>query len=86
MGNLGASIVGPINPAREAENPDILVPPQRDYGTPPNLRWSFADSHMRLQPGGWARQTTIRELPAGTTLAAVNMPFGSGADSADQAN
>jgi oxalate decarboxylase len=79
MGDLGASIVGPSNPAREAENPDILVPPQEDHGTLPNLRWSFADSHMRLQPGGWSRQTTIRELPAATTLAGVNMRLKAGA-------
>lgn len=39
----------------------------------PNLRWSFADSHMRIEPGGWARQTTVRELPASTEIAGVNM-------------
>jgi len=64
---------------RRAENPDILVPPQGDHGTLPNLRWSFADSHMRLQPGDWARQTTIRELPAATTLAGANMRLKAGA-------
>lgn len=47
-GNLGASILGPHNRMREAENPDVLVPPTTDSGTLPNLKWSFADSHMRL--------------------------------------
>src|SRR5690348_12206448 len=28
MGDLGGTIVGPRNPSRERENPDILVPPQ----------------------------------------------------------
>ena len=71
--NQGASILGPTNPPREAQDPDLLVPPLTDHGTLPNLRWSFADSHNHLSEGGWARQTTIRELPSATTIAAVNM-------------
>ena len=47
-GKLGATIIGPTNPTREAENPDTLVPPRVDHGTMANLRWSFADSHMQL--------------------------------------
>src|SRR6266852_8962696 len=43
-GKLGATIIGPTNPTREAENPDTLVPPRVDHGTMANLRWSFADS------------------------------------------
>ncbi len=78
-GDLGASILGPTNPSREAENPDVLIPPRTDYGTLPNLKWSFADSHMRLENGGWARQTTIRELPAAKTIAGVNMRLKAGA-------
>src|SRR5437660_5971550 len=72
-GNAGASVIGPSNPSREAENPDVIVPPQVDHGTLANLRWSFADSHMHLSPGGWGRQTTARELPIATELAGVNM-------------
>jgi oxalate decarboxylase len=45
----------------------------------PNLRWSFADCHNRLQPGGWARQTTRREMPIATDLACVNMRLKAGA-------
>ena len=72
-GRMGATIIGPTNPAREAENPDTLVPPRVDHGTMANLRWSFADSHMHLSEGGWARQTTARELPIATEVAGVNM-------------
>lgn len=78
-GKVGASIMGPTNPKREAENPDILHPPETDFGTMPNLRWSFADSHMRLHKGGWARQTTVRELPSATAIAGVNMRLKAGA-------
>lgn len=79
IGKLGASILGPSNPAREKQNPDILAPPTTDNGSIDNLRWSFADSHMRLQEGGWARQTTVRELPTSPTLAGVNMRLKAGA-------
>jgi len=72
-GKLGATIIGPTNPSREAENPDTLVPPRVDHGTMANLRWSFADSHMHLSEGGWGRQTTARELPIATEVAGVNM-------------
>jgi oxalate decarboxylase len=75
----GASILGPTNPPREAQDPDLLVPPLTDHGTLPNLRWSFADSHNHLSEGGWARQTTIRELPSATEIAAVNMRLKAGA-------
>ena len=75
----GASIMGPTNPSREAENLDGLMPPKTDAGTLPNLKWSFADSHMRLGEGGWARQTTIRELPIAKEIAGVNMRLKAGA-------
>ena len=77
--NQGASILGPTNPPREAQDPDLLAPPRTDHGTLPNLRWSFADSHNHLSEGGWARQTTIRELPSATEIAAVNMRLKAGA-------
>jgi oxalate decarboxylase len=72
-GPKGADILGPKNPAREAQDPNTLAPPTTDHGTMPNLKWSFADSHMRLEDGGWARQTTIRELPVSKAMAGVNM-------------
>jgi oxalate decarboxylase len=54
-------------------------PRETVHGTLPSLKWSFADSHNRLQPGGWARQTTLRELPIATQLARVNMRLEAGA-------
>jgi len=77
-GDRGAPMLGPTNPAREAQNPDLVAPPPTDRGTLPNLRWSYADSHMRLAPGGWGRQTTIRELPAAKEVAGVNMRLTAG--------
>jgi hypothetical protein len=52
----GGTDPGPRNLERERQNPDLLVPPSTDHGTLPNLRYSFADSHVRLDTGGWARQ------------------------------
>jgi oxalate decarboxylase len=69
----GATDPGPRNLARDRQNPDVLVPPATDSGTIPNLRFSFSDAHNRLEPGGWAREVTQRELPVATTLAGVNM-------------
>jgi oxalate decarboxylase len=77
-GDAGGTIVGPRNLPRERENPDILVPPPTDSGTLPNMRFSFADAHMRLERGGWSREVTQRELPIATTLAAVNMRLNPG--------
>lgn len=78
-GKQGASILGPSNPAREAESPDRVLPPSTDRGTLPSLRWSFCDSYNRVSEGGWARQTTVRELPSATTIAGVNMRLKAGA-------
>jgi oxalate decarboxylase len=72
-GNEGADIAGPTNPAREAQEPFTVAPPKTDHGSLPNMKWSFADSHMRLEEGGWARETTIRELPVSKEMAGVNM-------------
>jgi hypothetical protein len=58
----GGTILAPTNPAREAQEPDMLASPRTDHGTLPNLKWSFADSHMKLNDGGWSRQQTVREL------------------------
>jgi oxalate decarboxylase len=78
-GDDGATIIGPTNPAREAQSADRVTPPRTDHGTLPNLKWSFADSHNRLEEGGWARQTTVREMPIATTMAGVNMRLKAGA-------
>ena len=77
-GKKGASILGPANAARQIQSPDRLMPPSTDHGTLPSLRWSFADSHNRVSEGGWARQTTSRELPSATEIAGVNMRLTAG--------
>jgi oxalate decarboxylase len=77
-GDSGAAIIGPTNPAREAQSLDRLRPPETDHGTLPSLKWSFADSHNRLSPGGWARQTTGRELQIAQALNCVNMRLTAG--------
>lgn len=78
-GNLGGPIIGPTNPERDAENSDMLVPPRTDHGLIPNLKWSFSDSHMRIEDGGWTRETTVRELPSSPTIAGVTMHLNPGA-------
>jgi oxalate decarboxylase len=74
----GGTDPGPRNLARDAQNPDILVPPSTDHGTIPNLRFSFSDSHARLESGGWTRQVTVRELGISTGIAGVNMRLNAG--------
>lgn len=78
IGDKGATIIGPRNPERELQNPDILRPPTTDHGSVPNLRFSFADAHMKIRPGGWSREVTQRELAISTTMAGVNMRLTSG--------
>lgn len=78
VGHLGAPVAGPRNPAVENLNPDILVPPRSDHGAMPNLKFPFAQAHNRLEDGGWAREVTIREMPAMQELAIVNMRLGPG--------
>ncbi len=77
-GDKGAPIIGPSNPSRQAQSPDRVSPPATDSGTLPTLRWSFTDSHIKMRDGGWSRQTTIREIPASTDLALVNMRLKAG--------
>ena len=75
----GGTDPGPRNVERDRQNPDILTPPQTDHGTIPNLRFSFSDSHNRLEQGGWAREVTVRELPVAKAMAGVNMRLNPGA-------
>lgn len=48
----GASMMGPRNKDRERQNPDMIRPPSTDHGSMLNMRWSFADSHVRIEVGG----------------------------------
>ena len=74
----GGSNPGPKNPGRIQQNPDMIAPPATDHGTLPNLRFSFDDSHTRIEPGGWTRQVTVRELGISKNIAGVNMRLNAG--------
>ena len=74
----GGTDHGPRDLARDRQNPDLLVPPSTDHGTLPNLRFSFADAHMRLESGGWTRQVTVRELGVSKDITGVNMRLNAG--------
>jgi oxalate decarboxylase len=65
--------LGPRDVMRDLENPDMFVPPVTDAGTIPNLKFSFSDTYMQLNHGGWSREVTVRQLPIAKTLAGVNM-------------
>jgi oxalate decarboxylase len=78
-GSRGASDPGPRDAVIDAQNPDLFTPPVTDQGDIPNLKWPFGLSHNRLQPGGWARETTIRELPVSKSMAGVDMRLEPGA-------
>ena len=46
---LGASVLGPWNWERSRQSPDLVRPPSTDHGDMKNMRWSFADSHIRIE-------------------------------------
>lgn len=77
-GELGATDEGPRDVMRDKENPDMSVPPRTDSGTFYNLKFSYSDTHRRMEKGGWSREVTIRELPAAEDLAGVNMRLTAG--------
>src|ERR1700739_4242780 len=74
----GGTDPGPRNVIRDRQNPDLLNPPATDHGTLPNLRFSFADAHVRQETGGWTRQITVRELGVSKDIAGVNMRLNAG--------
>src|SRR4051794_28893041 len=71
--HLGTPILGPRNIPVESANPDLLIGPDTDAGTIPNLKFPYAQAHNRVLSGGWAREVTTRELPVAKDLAGVNM-------------
>lgn len=46
---LGASVLGPWNKERAKQSPDLVRPPSTDHGAMKNMRWSFVDSHIRIE-------------------------------------
>lgn len=77
-GDKGASDPGARNIELDAQNPDILIPPETDNGSIPNLKFPFAFAHNRLEEGGWAREVTVRDLPVAKSMAGVNMRLDAG--------
>ncbi len=77
-GTRGSDDPGPRNLAIDLQNPDILLPPETDNGSLPNLKFPFALAHNRIEDGGWAREVTVRDFPASKTMAGVNMRLGPG--------
>jgi oxalate decarboxylase len=75
---IGGADPVPGDMVREGQNPDMLNPPATDSGTLPNLRFSFADAHVRQSSGGWTRQVTARELGVSKSIAGVNMRLNAG--------
>ncbi len=75
---VGGSDPVPGDVVREGQNPDLLNPPATDSGTLPNLRFTFADAHVRQSSGGWTRQVTARELGVSKSIAGVNMRLNAG--------
>lgn len=49
------------------QNPDILLPPETDNGSIPNLKFPFAMAHNRLEDGGTVKVIDVRNFPE-TTL------------------
>ncbi|MBG9767544.1 oxalate decarboxylase [Bacillus vallismortis] len=78
-GDKGATVKIPRNIERDRQNPDMLVPPETDHGTVSNMKFSFSDTHNRLEKGGYVREVTVRELPISENLASVNMRLKPGA-------
>lgn len=78
-GDKGATIKIPRNIELDRQNPDMLVSPETDSGTVDNMKFSFSNTHNRLEQGGYAREITIRELAISHSIAAVNMRLKPGA-------
>jgi quercetin dioxygenase-like cupin family protein len=45
----GATVLGPWNKDRARQGPDLIRPPSTDHGSMANMRWSFVDSHIRIE-------------------------------------
>jgi oxalate decarboxylase len=72
-GDWSANNPGPINKPLETLQPDSYLPPDTDRGDVTPIWYSFDLVHRRIQPGGWTRQVTQRELPSSQDLAGVSM-------------
>lgn len=71
--NGSANNPGPNNKPLETLQPDSYLPPETDRGEVTPIWYSFDLVHRRIQPGGWTRQVTQRELPSSQDVAGVTM-------------
>lgn len=55
----GASILGPYNPERSRQSEDLIRPPSTDHGSVANMRWSFTDSHIRIEVSPFPLSLTL---------------------------
>src|SRR4030081_4000938 len=68
---IGGTDPVPGNPIRERQNRDVPNQPATDSGTIQNLRFSFADAHVRQTNGRLNHQVTQRELCALKSMAGL---------------
>jgi len=71
--NSASLPLGKQNAALHDQNPDSEAPPPTDHGSLPSFKYPFSLAHKRVQPGGWTRQVTVRDLGISKTLAGVQM-------------
>uniref|UniRef100_D8Q472 Cupin type-1 domain-containing protein n=1 Tax=Schizophyllum commune (strain H4-8 / FGSC 9210) TaxID=578458 RepID=D8Q472_SCHCM len=64
-GGLGAPFSGPTNPEIDFQNPDLLAPPNTDFGSVGSGKWSLSLSPTRLLTGGWVRYEDELVMPLG---------------------
>jgi oxalate decarboxylase len=77
-GDGSATNTGPKNTPLETLQPDSYLPPATDRGDVTPIWYSFDLVHRRIQPGGWTRQVTQRELPSSQDVAGVTMRLTAG--------
>ncbi|KAI5825816.1 Bicupin, oxalate decarboxylase/oxidase [Schizophyllum commune Tattone D] len=78
-GALGAPFSGPTNPEIDFQNPDLLAPPNTDFGSVGSGKWSLSLSPTRLLTGGWVRYEDELVMPLGDEMAGANIHLEPGA-------
>ncbi len=71
--NSASLPLGKQNAPLHDENPDSEMPPPTDHGSLPAFKYPFSLAHKRVQPGGWTRQVTVRDLGISKSIAGVQM-------------
>jgi len=71
----GASVLGPWNWERSRQSPDLVRPPSTDHGNMANMRWSFADSHVRIEVRASMAVRLVYYLHASRKVAGLVKPL-----------